>query len=85
MIEVPGLSVLERPPWCARLDRAPWPSYAGERLTGHAHAHAIDGDTIFVAGIHVRLKGVAAPEVDHAGHRGEPGGEAAGLSALRCL
>ena len=37
----------------------------------------IDGDTVSVAGIHVRLKGVAAPEVAHAGEAGEPGGEAA--------
>ena len=36
-----------------------------------------DGDTVSVAGIHVRLKGVAAPEVAHAGEAGDPGGEAA--------
>ena len=37
----------------------------------------LDGDTIVVGGIHVRLKGVAAPEVAHFGEPGEPGGEAA--------
>lgn len=37
----------------------------------------LDGDTVVVAGIHVRLKGVAAPEVAHAGEAGEPGGDAA--------
>ena len=37
----------------------------------------LDGDTIVVSGIHVRLKGVAAPEVAHFGEPGEPGGEAA--------
>ena len=51
------------------------PAAAGERLVGRAHV--LDGDTITVAGIHVRLKGVAAPEVKHPGHGGEPGGEAA--------
>ena len=48
------------------------PALAAERLVGRAHV--IDGDTVVVAGIHVRLKGVAAPEVAHAG---EPGGDAA--------
>ena len=48
---------------------------AGERLAGRAHV--LDGDTIVVSGIHVRLKGVAAPEVAHFGEPGEPGGEAA--------
>lgn len=51
------------------------PAAAGERLAGRTHV--LDGDTIVVAGIHVRLKGVAAPEVEHAGAPGEPGGEAA--------
>ncbi len=32
---------------------------------------------VVVSGIHVRLKGVAAPEVAHFGELGEPGGEAA--------
>src|SRR4051794_1481739 len=50
------------------------PAAAGERLAGRAHV--LDGDTIVVDGIHVRLKGVAAPEVPHFGHPGEPGGEA---------
>ena len=39
------------------------PAAAGERLAGRAHV--LDGDTIVVGGIHVRLKGVAAPEVAH--------------------
>lgn len=37
----------------------------------------LNGDTIVVDGIHVRLNGVAAPEVVHAGDPGEPGGEEA--------
>ena len=37
----------------------------------------IDADTVVVAGIHVRLKGVAAPEVAHAGKADEPAGDAA--------
>jgi endonuclease YncB( thermonuclease family) len=37
----------------------------------------LDGDTITIDGIHVRLKGVAAPEVAHLGQPDEPGGEAA--------
>src|SRR4051794_19417347 len=51
------------------------PASAGERLAGRAKV--IDGDTIVVDGIHVRLKGVAAPEVAHFGRGGEPGGEEA--------
>src|SRR4051794_35785065 len=51
------------------------PATAGERLA--ARAHVLDGDTIVVDGIHVRLKGVAAPEVAHYDKPGEPGGEAA--------
>ena len=46
---------------------------AGERLVGRTHV--VDGDTIVVGGIHVRLKGVAAPEVAHASKPGEPGGD----------
>ena len=35
----------------------------------------IDGDTIVVGGVHVRLQGVAAPEVAHPGQlQDEPGG-----------
>ena len=48
---------------------------AAERLNGRARV--LDGDTIAVGGIHVRLKGVAAPEVAHGSEAGEPGGEAA--------
>ena len=51
------------------------PAGAGERLAGRAHV--FDGDTIVVSGIHVRLKGVAAPEVAHYDEPGEPGGDAA--------
>lgn len=51
------------------------PIAADERLAGRARV--LDGDTIVVDGIHVRLKGVAAPEVGHFGKPGEPGGEAA--------
>ena len=51
------------------------PAGAGERLAGRAHV--LDGDTIAVGGIHVRLKGVAAPEVAHFGEPGEAGGEEA--------
>jgi micrococcal nuclease len=51
------------------------PASAGERLAGRAKV--IDGDTITVDGIHVRLKGVAAPEVAHFGRGGESGGEEA--------
>ena len=46
------------------------PAMAGERLAGRAHV--LDGDTIVVSGIHVRLKGVAAPEVAHFGEPGNP-------------
>ena len=46
------------------------PAMAGERLAGRAHV--LDGDTIVVYGIHVRLKGVAAPEVTHFGGPGSP-------------
>ena len=52
-----------------------FPAGAGERLAGRAHV--LDGDTIAVGGIHVRLKGVAAPEVAHFGEPGEAGGEEA--------
>ena len=51
------------------------PADAGERLAGRAHV--LDGDTIAVGGIHVRLKGVAAPEVAHFGEPGEAGGKEA--------
>jgi endonuclease YncB( thermonuclease family) len=51
------------------------PATAGERLAGRAHV--LDGDTIAVSAIHVRLKGVAAPEVAHFGEPGEAGVEEA--------
>src|SRR4051812_41315298 len=51
------------------------PAAAGKRLAGRAHV--LDGDTIAVSGIPVRLKGVAAPEVAHFGEPGEIGGEEA--------
>jgi micrococcal nuclease len=37
----------------------------------------LDGDTILLDGIHMRLKGVAALKVAHFENPGEPGGEAA--------
>ena len=51
------------------------PAIAGERLSGRVRV--VDGDTIVVGGITVRLKGVTAPEVAHFGNPGEPGGEEA--------
>jgi micrococcal nuclease len=49
------------------------PAVAGERLVGRARV--IDGDTIVIGGVHVRLQGVAAPEVAHPGQpQDEPGG-----------
>jgi micrococcal nuclease len=41
------------------------PATAAERLVGRARV--IDGDTIVVDGVHVRLQGVAVPEVAHPG------------------
>ena len=38
---------------------------SAERLSGRAHV--LDGDTITVGGVTVRLQGVAAPELDHPG------------------
>ena len=38
-----------------------FPAAAGERLAGRAHV--VDGGILVVDGIHVRLKGVAAPKV----------------------
>ena len=51
-----------------------FPAVAGERIAGRPHV--FDGDTI-ADGIHVRLNGVAAPEVAHYDQPSEPGGEAA--------
>ena len=51
------------------------PATASDRLAGRAHV--LDGDTIAVSGIQVRLKGGAAPEVAHFGEPGEAGGEEA--------
>ena len=59
------------------------PAAAGERLVGRAHV--LDGDTIVVDGIPVRLKGVAAPEVAHFGDPGEPGGEEAKAFMVRLI
>jgi endonuclease YncB( thermonuclease family) len=48
-------------------------SMVAERLVGRARV--IDGATIVVGGVHVRLQGVAAPEVAHPGQpQDEPGG-----------
>jgi endonuclease YncB( thermonuclease family) len=46
------------------------PAVAGERLAGRAHV--LEGDTIVVSGIHVRLKGMTAPEVAHVGQPASP-------------
>jgi endonuclease YncB( thermonuclease family) len=55
----------------------PGMALAGEAiLTGHART--IDGDTIEIGGVSVRLKGIAAPERD------EPGGPEA-TQAMRAL
>ena len=52
---------------------APGVAHALETLSGRARA--IDGDTIVVGGVHVRLKGVDAPEIVHPGQpEPEPGG-----------
>ena len=51
---------------------------AGERLAGRASV--LDGDTIAVGGVHVRLEGVAAPEVPHPGHAGSPAARRPGPS-----
>ena len=48
------------------------PEAAAERLVGRTRV--VDGDTIVVAGVTVRLKGIAAPEIAHAGDLGERGG-----------
>jgi endonuclease YncB( thermonuclease family) len=49
---------------------------AGERLVGRAYVRGGDGDTITVAGVLIRLQGIAAPEVEHRnlGIKEEPGG-----------
>jgi endonuclease YncB( thermonuclease family) len=52
------------------------PALAAERLVGRARV--IDGDTIVVGGVHVRLQGVTAPEVAHSG---QPDDEPGGLEA----
>ncbi len=53
------------------------PAIAAERLVGRARV--IDGDTLVVGGVHVRLQGVAAPGVAHPGQpHDEPGGMSAG-------
>src|SRR5690349_19409564 len=51
------------------------PVSAGERLSGRTRV--INGDTVAVGGVTVRLKGIAAPEVAHHGDPGEHRGEAA--------
>jgi endonuclease YncB( thermonuclease family) len=52
------------------------PTTAAERLVGRMHV--IDGDTIVVGGVHVRLEGMAAPAV---GHPGSPPDEPDGPEA----
>jgi endonuclease YncB( thermonuclease family) len=59
-----------------------FPATAAERLVGRTRAE--DGDTLRVAGITLRLEGVAAPEIAHPGLgiAEEPGGpEAAAFMA----
>ena len=51
------------------------PRSAGERPSGRAHV--LDDDTIVADGIHVRLKGMAKPQVAHHQDPGKPVGEAA--------
>ena len=49
---------------------------AGQLL--HGTGQAVDGDTIIVVGVHVRLQGVAAPEIAHPDKpKAESGGDAA--------
>jgi micrococcal nuclease len=45
---------------------------AAEQLVGRTRV--IDGDTIAVGGVTVRLKGIAAPEMPRGSSTGEPGG-----------
>jgi endonuclease YncB( thermonuclease family) len=56
-----------------------------EALQGRAHV--LDGDTISVEGVHVRLQGVAAPEIPHEGLgiEAEPGGEQAAAFMRRLV
>jgi endonuclease YncB( thermonuclease family) len=56
------------------------PAMAAERLVGRARV--IDGDTLAVTGVPIRLEGVAAPEV---GHLGQPQGELGGPEARAFL
>ena len=44
------------------------PALAAEQLSGRARI--IDGDTLSIGGVNVRLQGIAAPELAHGG---EPG------------
>lgn len=55
------------------------------RLAGRAGA--VDGDTLEVAGVRVRLQGVAAPELGHPelGIQEEPGGLEAAAFAARLV
>jgi micrococcal nuclease len=48
---------------------------AAEQLVGRTRV--IDGDTIAVGGVTVRLKGIAAPEMPRGSSTGEPGGHEA--------
>ena len=63
----PGWSTLFAALFCFLAEAA-----AAEQLVGRTRV--IDGDTIVVGGITVRLKGIAAPEVARGGSPGKPGG-----------
>jgi endonuclease YncB( thermonuclease family) len=58
---------------------------AAERLSGRVHV--LDGDTIAVGGVTVRLQGVAAPELEHPnlGIKQEPGGPEAAAFMRRLI
>jgi endonuclease YncB( thermonuclease family) len=60
---------------------------AGRSEALHGRAHVLDGDTISVEGVHVRLQGVAAPETRHEGLgiQAEAGGERAAAFLRRLV
>jgi endonuclease YncB( thermonuclease family) len=60
---------------------------AGRSEALRGRAQVLDGDTITVEGVHVRLQGVAAPELDHAGLgiEQEPGGPEAAAFMRRLV
>ena len=60
---------------------------AGRSDTLRGRAEVLDGDTISVEGVHVRLQGVAAPEIAHEGLsiKAEAGGEDAAAFLRRLV